>query len=179
MEDTDTKPHTILAIFTDNNGEDEYSDSDTISSYDSDDDEAHVAHHYSRKTQSAAYNKKKNKKKHETSSSLFKPHELDQWDDSRLEDEQAAMLKQLSRLMMGAVAATDQQVNNPISNPRSNNHVDVNQIDGMTHKRQNTLKTLLDVTTQPNGPNGNSNTQHELKKSISSISSNRIFSVTD
>ncbi len=41
----------------------------------------------------------------------------------------------------------------------------------ITHKRQN---TLLDVTQQPNGTSG-----HELKKSISSISSNRKFSVTD
>lgn len=159
----------------DENGakEDEDSESDCSSSYDSDDDEAHVAHHYSRKSQTAALSinkkKKRRKKVDESSSSLFKPHELDQWDEQRLEDEQAAMLKQLSRLMMGAVASVDQQKEQGglmgVSTPSLSNPQQMG-IDGMTHKRQNTLKTLLDVTTSPNGSNAD-NAKHKIQKSVS------------
>eukprot|EP00486_Rosalina_sp_Unknown_P000938 CAMPEP_0201568432 /NCGR_PEP_ID=MMETSP0190_2-20130828/9505_1 /ASSEMBLY_ACC=CAM_ASM_000263 /TAXON_ID=37353 /ORGANISM="Rosalina sp." /LENGTH=600 /DNA_ID=CAMNT_0047989545 /DNA_START=112 /DNA_END=1911 /DNA_ORIENTATION=+ len=176
----------------DENGfkEEEESESDCSSSYDSDDDEAHVAHHYSRKSQTAAMSisssssskkKKKKKKVDESASSLFKPHELDNWDEQRLEDEQSAMLKQLSRLMMGAVASADQQQANGGGGSMGSmammmGTVDPNQqqpqtpslagIDGMTHKRQNTLKTLLDVTTSPNG-SSSENVKHKIQKSVS------------
>ena len=149
--------------------EEEDESSDCSSSYDSDDDEAHVAHHYSRKSQSTQLMKKRRRKKKvdHSSSSLFKPHELDQWDESRLEDEQAAMLKQLSRLMMGAVASVDQQKEQhgglmvaSATNPQQMG------IDGMTHKRQNTLKTLLDVTTSPNG-SSSEDAKHKIQKSVS------------
>ena len=150
--------------------EDEETDSDCSSSYDSDDDEAHVAHHYSRKSQTAALSltkkKRKKKKVDESSSSLFKPHELDQWDEQRLEDEQAAMLKQLSRLMMGAVASVDQQKEQGMMPIAQTNTPKQMGIDGMTHKRQNTLKTLLDVTTSPNGSSAD-NAKHKIQKSVS------------
>eukprot|EP00484_Ammonia_sp_Unknown_P020755 CAMPEP_0197024632 /NCGR_PEP_ID=MMETSP1384-20130603/5142_1 /TAXON_ID=29189 /ORGANISM="Ammonia sp." /LENGTH=746 /DNA_ID=CAMNT_0042453047 /DNA_START=51 /DNA_END=2291 /DNA_ORIENTATION=- len=146
-------------------GDEEESDSDTVSSYDSDDDEAHVYNHYARKKESAASKKKKKKKQ---DAALFKPHELDQWDQDRLADEQAAMLKQLSRLMMGAVAASDQaQGDAPVS---------MNEIDGMSHKRKKTLKTLLDVTgSTAEDDSTQEKAKHEIKKSMSL----RKFSVTD
>jgi len=146
-----------------NEEEEEYSSDSTISSYDSDDDEAHVAHHYSRKTQSMAYKKKKKKLDDNKQGKLFKPHEIDQWDDGRIEDEQAAMLKQLSMLMMGAVASADMAASSSTTNIK---------IDGMTHKRQNTLKTLLDVTSSPN----DNTKKHEIQKSLSNA---RKFSVTE
>ena len=157
---------------TGDNDEDEYeeSDSDTISSYDSDDDEAHVAHHYSRKSQSNAQNKR-TKKKIENGSSLFKPHEIDQWDDNQIMDEQAAMLKQLAGLMMGAVAHSDMTHNANSQDSEGGASKKEIEIEGMSHKRQNTLKTLIDVTKSPNPA-----PHHELKKSLSNA---RKFSIGD
>lgn len=145
------------------------SDSDTLSSYDSDDDEAHVAHHYSRKSQSTAMNKK-TKKKIENGATLFKPHEIDQWDDSQIMDEQRAMMKQLAGLMMGAVAHSD-MANNTENNEGATKKTEI-EFEGMSHKRQNTLKTLIDVTQSPN----NTGPRHELQKSLSNA---RKYSIGD
>ena len=81
-------------------------DSDSGSSgYDSDDFDAHVDQHYRRKQKSGALKKRHHKGQgYDDHCSLFKPHEMDQWDDNQLVDEQAAMLKQLSALMMDAVS---------------------------------------------------------------------------
>jgi len=132
-------------------------DSDTEESYSSDDDEAHVAHHYQKKKQ---LKKKKKKGNSSTSSSLFKPHEIDRWDASHIANEQEAMLKHLSQLMIGAVSAVDQEKN---ADGGSGHQATVTAltdsgIDGMSHKRANTMRALLDVTV----PKG-----HESKETAS------------
>ena len=156
-------------------------DSDTEESYSSDDDEAHVAHHYHKKKH--LKKKKKAKGNNSTSSSLFKPHEIDHWDDDQIDYEQAAMLKHLSELMMGAVSAVDQEKNAIQQQGGGGGGADghmaksksvstaaaviESNISGMTHKRAHTLRALLDVTQSP--AKG-----HETKESLS-----RKFSVGD
>merc|ERR550525_281580 len=100
--------------------------------------------------------KRKKKGGSSASSSLFKPHEIDQWDDQQVEDEQAAMLKHLSQLMMGAVSAVDQEKNSADfsksspSLPKGKSASLMSEsMTGLTHKRANTMKALLDVTGSP------------------------------
>eukprot|EP00490_Sorites_sp_Unknown_P026063 CAMPEP_0114671340 /NCGR_PEP_ID=MMETSP0191-20121206/41002_1 /TAXON_ID=126664 /ORGANISM="Sorites sp." /LENGTH=335 /DNA_ID=CAMNT_0001930969 /DNA_START=460 /DNA_END=1468 /DNA_ORIENTATION=+ len=130
-------------VNNDNNNDDD--DDDDDESYSSDDDAAHVAQHYNRKKTV------KKKKPNNGSIGLFKVNEVGYWDDGDVQKEQNEMLKELSRLMMGmAVAQTD---NNLVTDaPKT--------INGMTHKRQKTLKKLLDVSqsdTDPNGDNTDNN----------------------
>jgi len=169
--------------------EDEESESDSVSSYDSDDYEAHVHHHYSRKKDAIGSKKKKSKRRGDdygaSGAELFKPHELDQWDEDRLADEKEAMLKQLSSLMLGAVALQDQSMANggggggmhPPGAAMEGSDTDIAQeVQGMSHKRKKTLQTLLTATdaSAASTPQQQS-AKHEIKKSMTS----RKFSVTD
>lgn len=122
------------------------SESSGSSGYDSDDFDAHVHQHYQRKQKSGALKKKKHKA---ADTSLFKPHEIDQWDDNQLVDEQAAMLKQLSALMMDAVSHADLKNHDPNRADDAGGSTDLTGVDGMTHKRANTLKAMVDMTASP------------------------------
>jgi len=122
------------------------SESSGSSGYDSDDFDAHVHQHYQRKQKSGAMKKQKHAT---TDTSLFKPHELDQWNDNQLADEQAAMLKQLSALMMDAVSHADLKNHDPNYASDAGGSTDLTGVDGMTHKRANTLKAMVDMTASP------------------------------
>jgi len=145
-------------------GDSESSGSDS-SGYDSDDFDAHVDQHYRRKQKSGALAKKKKRKKgHNAGSSLFKPHEMDEWDDNQLVDEQAAMLKQLSALMMDAVSHADLK-NHSGDADAGGAAVELKGVDGMTHKRANTLKAMVDMTASPDSAVG-----HQVKESMRKVS---------
>jgi len=117
-------------------------ESSDSSGYDSDDFDAHVHQHYQRKQKSGAMKKKRERAGTDSTSLLFKPHEIDQWDDNLVVDEQAAMLKHMAALMMDAVSHADLKKNDAGGSGPSN-------LDGMTHKRANTLKAMVDMTASP------------------------------
>jgi len=66
---------------------------------------------------------------------LFKPSDLEHWDDTDVNREEQDMLKELSRLMLNAATT------NKTSFDDNNN-----AIKHMTHKRQATLRKIVDVT---------------------------------
>jgi len=124
--------------------EDSGSDADSTESYSSDDDEAHVAQHYKRK-------KKKSPKG--GSQGLFKPNAIGNWDEADVDKEQREMLKELSRLMV-TVAQTAATKNEQPDNDES--------IKNMTHKRQATLKKILNATSTPKFGATDNSTTHSM-----------------
>ena len=78
------------------------SDYTSDESYDSDDDEAHVVKHKKSKG-------KKKKRRKSKSTGLFKPNEIEEWEEEDLESTREEMAKQLAMLMYQSAAVNAQQ----------------------------------------------------------------------
>jgi hypothetical protein len=137
---------------------------DSESGYSSSDDVKHIEKHLERKLEHERKKKRRalRKKLKKQKGGVFKPGEINEWDQEVIEDEGAEMMKELAKLMMvnAMTAADPDRLTEDIATS------------GMSSKRAGTLRGLVSATPKALGSMMDEDGEKEHSRSMS-------FSVTD